>query len=36
MTRQERIENFNTWMLKIGNIYYSNNELMLKAFNKIK
>ena len=29
-------EQFNEWMASIGNIYYSNNELMCKAFEKIE
>ena len=27
---------FNEWMAKIGNVYYANNELMEKAFDKIE
>jgi hypothetical protein len=26
---------FQEWMLKIGNIYYSNDKLMARALNKI-
>jgi|TARA_R100001377_G_scaffold39042_1_gene21758 hypothetical protein len=26
---------FNKWMLKIGNIYYANDNLMAKAFKQI-
>jgi len=26
---------FNEWMASIGNIYYSNNEMMDRAFEKI-
>jgi len=27
---------FNEWMASIGSIYYANNELMEKAFDKIE
>tara|TARA_B100000900_G_scaffold412344_1_gene433933 strand:+ start:1153 stop:1263 length:111 start_codon:yes stop_codon:yes gene_type:complete len=30
------IQDFNEWMQRIGNIYYANNELMEKAFDKIE
>ena len=30
------IKEFNEWMASIGNIYYANNELMEKAFDKIE
>jgi hypothetical protein len=29
-------QKFNEWMASIGNIYYANNELMEKAFDKIE
>jgi len=29
-------QKFNEWMACIGNIYYANNELMEKAFDKIE
>ena len=29
------MKEFNEWMARIGNIYYANNELMEKAFDKI-
>jgi len=28
-------QNFNEWMAPIGNIYYANDNLMAKAFEKI-
>lgn len=28
-------QNFNEWMASIGNIYYANDNLMAKAFEKI-
>ena len=28
-------QNFNDWMASIGNIYYANDNLMAKAFEKI-
>lgn len=28
-------QNFNNWMIKIKNIYYPNNDLMVKAYEKI-
>ena len=28
-------EKFNEWMASIGNIYYANNEMMDRAFEKI-
>jgi hypothetical protein len=34
--QQTRVEKFNEWMLKIGNIYYAENQLMLNAYNKIQ
>jgi len=30
------MKEFNDWMARIGNIYYANNELMEKAFDKIE
>tara|TARA_R100000995_G_C3428718_1_gene97470 strand:- start:53 stop:160 length:108 start_codon:yes stop_codon:yes gene_type:complete len=30
------MKEFNEWMARIGNIYYANNELMEKAFDKIE
>jgi len=30
------MKEFNEWMQRIGNIYYANNELMEKAFDKIE
>ena len=30
------MKDFNEWMARIGNIYYANNELMEKAFDKIE
>jgi hypothetical protein len=30
------INGFNEWMLKIGNIYYSNNEMMDNAFHRLE
>ena len=33
---QIMIKEFNEWMASIGNIYYANNELMEKAFDKIE
>lgn len=33
--QQIRIEKFNEWMLKMGNIHYSDNQQMLNAYNKI-
>jgi len=30
------IKEFNEWMARIGNIYYANNFLMEKAFEKIE
>ena len=30
------MKEFNDWMERIGNIYYANNELMEKAFDKIE
>ena len=29
-------QKFNEWMASIGNVYYANNELMEKAFDKIE
>jgi|TARA_B110000908_G_scaffold65728_1_gene79619 hypothetical protein len=28
-------EKFNEWMASIGNVYYANNEMMDRAFEKI-
>jgi hypothetical protein len=28
-------QNFNEWMASIGNVYYANDNLMAKAFEKI-
>ena len=33
--KQIRIEKFNEWMLKIGNLYYAQNQRMLNAYNRI-
>ena len=30
------MKEFDEWMARIGNIYYANNELMEKAFDKIE
>jgi hypothetical protein len=30
------MKEFNEWMARIGNIYYANNKLMEKAFDKIE
>jgi len=30
------MKEFNEWMARIGNIYYADNELMEKAFDKIE
>ena len=30
------IKEFNEWMASIGNVYYANNELMERAFDKIE
>ena len=30
------MKEFNEWMARIGKIYYANNELMEKAFDKIE
>jgi hypothetical protein len=30
------IKEFNEWMASIGSVYYANNELMEKAFDKIE
>jgi len=32
---QHNKERFNEWMRKIGNVYYSDNEQMCNAFNRI-
>ena len=34
-TKQQRIQDFNDWMLKIKNVYYAQNQLMLNAYNRI-
>ena len=30
------MKEFDEWMARVGNIYYANNELMEKAFDKIE
>lgn len=32
---QNKAASFNTWMAKIGNIYYANDKLMAGAFEKL-
>lgn len=36
MVTIEKIQDFNSWMLKIKNIHYSDNEKMDKAYSRLK